>query len=219
MLSLRKSIDILFEEKRVTMALVTVWLIATCIIFSSLGAFHMQFMTLGPSAHTVFMGMVIDDWYKWCALSTFSFLNTGVNEFLDSALSPWFLNTVQDHKTKFLPYSKLTCLVITQVFTVYSHIMSVFWIFLFFSQLDFLLIRLLADLIVTHYVTYRFMENKTVDALSYTRERCTQHAMDMLDENTRQAEGVIFINDEEMCANIPVKPPVTHKGYTAMQSA
>ena len=136
-----------------------------------------------------------NDWWKWSALATFSFFNTAVNEFLDSALSPWFVNTVQDHKTRFLPYSKFTCLVITQMFTIYGHIMSVFGIFLFFSQLDFLLIRLVADLIVNHYVTYRFMANKTVDPVSYARERFSEHVRDVrcVDTGVKSMDDVTLL--------------------------
>lgn len=58
-----------------------------------------------------------------------------------------------------------------QLFTLYTHVMGVFGIFLFFSQVDFLLIRLAADLIVSHYVTIRFMEQKRVDPVMYSRDR------------------------------------------------
>lgn len=88
-------IDVLFENKVATTCLVVAWMLFTCCLFYSLGAFHMQFMTFGPSAHTTFMGMVIDSWVKWGALACFSFLNTAMNEFLDSALAPWFTNTIQ----------------------------------------------------------------------------------------------------------------------------
>lgn len=43
--------------------------------------------------------MVIDNWFKWGCLAVFSFLNTAVNEFLGSALVPWFTNTIMDHKS------------------------------------------------------------------------------------------------------------------------
>ena len=164
-------VDVLFENKIATTFLVVAWMLFTCCLFYTLGAFHMQFMTFGPSPHTTFMGMVIDTWVKWAALACFSFLNTAMNEFLDSALAPWFTNTIQDHKTKYLPYPKMTCLAIVQLFTLYTHVMGVFGIFLFFSQVDFLLIRLAADLIVSHYVTIRFMEPKRVDPVMYSRDR------------------------------------------------
>lgn len=59
--------------------------------------------------------------------------------------------------------AQVTCLAITQVHTAYCHIMGVFGIFLLFSQIDFLLVRMFADLLVNHYTTMKFMDGKRVD--------------------------------------------------------
>ena len=155
-------LDRLFEDKRYTTVLLVGWMFTSVTIFWWLGAFHVQFMTFGPSNKTVFMGLVIDNWTKWLFLATFSFCNTCVNEFLGSALGPWFTNTVQDQKCQTLPYSKFTCLAIAQIFTIYEHVMSVFGIFLMFSQIDFMLLRMLADLLVNQYSMNRFMLNKII---------------------------------------------------------
>jgi hypothetical protein len=80
---------------------------------------------------------------------------------MSDALGPWILNTITDHKTRFIPYSKWICLGITQTWSVYCNIMSVFSIFLAMSQIDFVLIRMLADLSVNAYTTTKFMRNKT----------------------------------------------------------
>ena len=156
------TIRLLFEDKRYTMILLVSWMIIACVIFYQLGAFHMHFMTFGPSEQTIFMGMIIDTWHKWYCLAAFSFVNTATNEFLGSALMPWwvlvcilwkrhaetncvesfrFQNTIQDHKCKYIPYSRSTCISIVAAFDVYTHVMSIFGIYLLFSQIDFLIIR------------------------------------------------------------------------------
>lgn len=89
------TVKLFFHDKRFTVGLLFVWMFVTCTIFSFLGAFHNQFMTLGPSENTVFMAMKINTWHKWYALATFSMLNTTVNEFIASSLVPWFQNTIQ----------------------------------------------------------------------------------------------------------------------------
>lgn len=71
------------------MVLLVVWMVSSCLIFWLLGAFHVHYMSVGPSAESAFMGMTIDNWWKWSALAVFSFLNTAINEFLGSALIPW----------------------------------------------------------------------------------------------------------------------------------
>ncbi len=85
----------LFDDKRWTVGLLLAWMIAVCIIFYVLGAFHMNYMHIGPGEDTVFMGLKIDSWGKWSALAIFSFLNTCINEFISNALGPWFLNSLQ----------------------------------------------------------------------------------------------------------------------------
>lgn len=180
--------------------LLTGWMFLSCILFQYLGAFHIQFMTFGPSDATIFMGMPINTWGRWTFLAMFSFSNTAINVFLSNALGPWMQNTIQvsvslfsrssacqcwmasmhalffqltllkktqDHKCVTLPYKKQVCFFICQMECFYSHIMSIFGIFLFFSQLDFLLIRTAADLIVNGYSTVRFMKHKTVDPDMY----------------------------------------------------
>lgn len=159
-----------FDDKRYTSVLLIAWGVITCTVFYILGAFHTHFMTFGPSEKTVFMGMTINNWSKWHCLAQFSFWNTAVNEFLGSALIPWFTNTIQDQKTKYLPYSKMACIHITNIYCVYTHIMSVFGIFLFFSQVDFLLIRMVADLLVSIVTTMWWCQNKTVDPVKYELE-------------------------------------------------
>jgi hypothetical protein len=163
-------VRLLFEDKRYTMVLLVVWMVISVTVFYQLGAFHMHFMTFGPSPKTVFMGMVIDTWNKWYCLAIFSFFNTATNEFLGSALVPWFQNTIQDHKCKYIPYSKSTCMSIVVLFDLYTHVMSIFGIYLLFSQIDFLIIRCVADIFITMLTTAWFMQHKTTDIDAYTAE-------------------------------------------------
>lgn len=85
----------LFDDKRYTVGLLLVWMVTVCTIFYFLGAFHMNYMHVGPSSETVFMGLKIDNWTKWSSLAVFSFFNTCINEFISNSLAPWFLNSLQ----------------------------------------------------------------------------------------------------------------------------
>lgn len=154
-------VDALFDDKRVITFFLMVWLSIVLLVFKDIGLLDTKFMALGPSESTVFMGVVLNTWYKWGLVASFTFINTSVNDFVSDALSPWILNTITDHKTRFIPYSKPICVLITQTWSVYCNIMSVFGIFLAMSQIDFVLIRMVADLIVNAYTTTKFLRNKT----------------------------------------------------------
>lgn len=157
-------LESLFEDKRLTCVMMMSWLLIILVVYGFSGAtdHHGQFLHIGPSDQTVVMGVVIDTWPKWHVLAALAFLKTAMNEFVGAAIDPWIINTVQDEKTTTLPYSKTTCLVIVQLYTIYGHIMSVFGIALLLSQVDFLVLRVLADLIVTTFAMYRFMLHKRV---------------------------------------------------------
>jgi hypothetical protein len=94
-------------------------------------------------------------------------LSTCMIDFFSDSLSPFFINTIQYHKTRYLPYSKSTCYIILQLWSTYCCLMSIFSIGLLMSQIDFLLIRLLADLIVNTFTTFKFLKNKEYNRRLY----------------------------------------------------
>ena len=160
-------LDRLFDDKRVAVVVLMVWLVAVLIVFKDIGLLDTQFMHFGPSANAKFMGVVLDTWYKWGMVAGFTFLNTMVNDFMSDAISPWLLNTLTDHKTRYIPYSKWVCLCISQGWSVYCNVMGLFGLFLAMSQVDFVFIRMCADLSVNSYTCMKFMRNKTHCAQRY----------------------------------------------------
>lgn len=189
-------VRLFFDDKRYTMILLLMWMFAACTVFFYLGAFHMHFMTFGPSAETIFMGMTIDTWSKWYCLAIFSFINTSTNEFLGNALMPWFQNTIQDHKAKYLPYSRATCMSIILLYDLYSHVMSIFGIYLLFSQIDFLIIRCIADMCITMLTTSWFMQHKTTDPALYMAE--VQHTRVPDANDNEDFEGKKLLSKSEV---------------------
>ena len=170
-------IDALFDDKRVVAVTLVCWLLLVLAVFKEIGMLDSKFMTLGPSKDTVFMGVVLDSWYKWGLVAAFTFVNTSVNDFMSDAISPWSLNTSTDHKTRYVPYRKLVCLAITQIWSAYCNIMSVFAIFLAMSQIDFVLIRMAADLTVNAYTTTKFMRDKTFCPEQYRKTQTSEQEM------------------------------------------
>jgi len=158
-------INQIFADKRQTTILMLLWLTVAVTIYASCANIEEnEFLHMGPSNSTKIMGVVIDSWAKWYTVSVLAFVKTGMNEFIGDSIGPWVINTIQDEKTKMLPYSKRVCILIVEMYTVYSHVMAVFGLALMLSQIDFLIVRVMADMIVTAYSLNRFMANKTVDA-------------------------------------------------------
>lgn len=177
-------VDKIFDDKRLGIGFLFTWLIIVITVFYNIGLLSDQYMNIGPSNQTVFMHIVLDTWYKWGMVALFTALNTCINDFMSDAISPWLLNTVTDHKTQFLPYPKIQCLLISQMWTMYCGIMGVIGVMIILSQVDFVLIRLFCDLMVSFYTNYKFMQNKIYDRHRYYEMHGTHHDPDMCTEGS-----------------------------------
>jgi hypothetical protein len=160
----------IFEDKRITISVLMVWLVVALVGFQSIDLFHTQFMTFGPSPETKLMTLTIDTWGKWSMVAITSFVSTCISDFTGDALIPWVTNCVQDYKAKYIPYSKITIYIILQLYAVYCNCASIFAISLMMSQIDFLMIRLAGDLLVNSFTTWKFLRHKIVDARLYELE-------------------------------------------------
>ena len=155
-----KVMDCMFDDKRLAVCVLMMWLVIVMTLFKDIGLLDTSFMSFGPSPTTKFMGVVLDTWYKWNMVAGFTLVNTSVNDFMSDAISPWLLNTITDHKSKYIPYPRYVCLLISQLWSIYCNLMSVFGMFLAMTQIDFVLIRMLADLTVNTYTNLKFMRFK-----------------------------------------------------------
>lgn len=141
-------------------------------------------MRMGPSPTLTYMGMLIDTMQRYMTVVGFVVVSTAINNFASDAISPWIQNTVMDHKSRTIPYSKFTIIFITQTWSLYCGTMSVASIALVFAQFDLIMIRLLVDLFVNQYTIRRFLAKKTHDPYRYHREYLNEDETDVLTEDT-----------------------------------
>ena len=162
------SLDAIFDDKRVLAVLIAGWTTAICVIFVCIMIDdESPFLSFGPNAQTVLFGFKLDTWTKWVCVALYTFVSTCIADFTSDSVGPWITNTIQDHKNMYLPYSKWTCVCIVQTFSMYAIIMGTIHLFVALSQIDFMLMRMFADLLVNYYTTKRFMQFKQVDAKKY----------------------------------------------------
>ena len=162
------SLDAIFDDKRVLAMLIACWTFAICIIFVCIMVDdESPFLSFGPNPQTVLFGFKLDTWTKWGCVAMYTFVSTCIADFTSDSVGPWITNTIQDHKNMYLPYQKWTCVCIVQTFSMYAIIMGTIHLFVALSQIDFMLMRMSADLLVNYYTTQRFMQFKQVDAEKY----------------------------------------------------
>ena len=158
----------LFDDKRLLMFALLVWtLISSSVFIYIMIEDNSKFLLFGPNKVNKLMGVKLDSWFKWWVTAIYTFISTAIAAFAGDSLLPFINNTIQDHKTVYIPYSKGMCLMIIQIFTVYAVIMSVIGMFVALTQVDFMLIRIAADILVNHYTTFWFLRNKKVDEKQY----------------------------------------------------
>lgn len=162
-----RCIDFIFDDKRLGVTCLMLWLVLVIGLFYDIGLFKGQYMWCGPSAETQFMHITLDTWYKWNMVAVFTAVNTCINDFMSDSISPWLLNTVTDHKTKYLPYPKYQCLLISQLWSLYCGIMGIAGIMIALTQVDFVMIRITCDLLISFYTNYKFMRDKVYDRNKY----------------------------------------------------
>lgn len=160
--------EFFFNDKRITTLFIGIWsLICVAVFTSIMYADNSPFLNFGPSSKTELFGVKLDSWTTWWAVALYTFFSTAIAAFSSDSVVPWITNTIQDHKTEYIPYSKTTCLIIIQTFTFYAVTQSVIGLFVALTQVDFMLIRLLADWIVNHYTTFWFLKHKQVNVEKY----------------------------------------------------
>jgi hypothetical protein len=150
----------IFDDQRLMIMMVWAWLITVLAIFTEMGLMKSDFVRFGPSDTCKYVGITLDTWRKWTAVAIFSAMSSFWNDIAEESLEPFFINVIRDVKGRYIPFSKLTCHLITQLWTVYAAIMSLFALYTYFSQLDFMIIKLLVGMVVQWFATYRYLRNK-----------------------------------------------------------
>ena len=152
--------SIMFNDKRITALVLTVWLISIIVIFSSLGVWRSNFFRFGPSPSLHFMTIAIDTPGEWVMLALYCFVDTLVKTFGHDSIVPWLIHTLSDPKCRTLPYRRPVCLAVMEVYYAYVHVSGMFKFFLSLTQFDFVLINMCADMAMKVYSYNSFMENK-----------------------------------------------------------
>jgi hypothetical protein len=58
-------LDRVFDDKRLAITVLMVWLVVVLFSFNTIGLFHSDFMRFGPSPTTKIMTITIATWHDW----------------------------------------------------------------------------------------------------------------------------------------------------------
>jgi hypothetical protein len=175
-----------FDDQRLMVLVVWIWLGTVLAIFTEMGLLQSEFVRFGPSESCKYVGITLNTWRKWGAVAVFSAMSSFWNDIAEESLEPFFINVIRDVKGRYIPFSKLWCHLVTQLWTIYASIMSIFGLYTYFSQIDFMIIKLVVALAVQWFATYRYLRNKECEPAKFA-QYFRQHD-EIPDDNALQAD-------------------------------
>lgn len=118
------------------------------------------YFTWGPPI--TFFSRQITDSTTFYTLLMLTFFHQIITNWIAEVIYPWVINTIQNPKVDVLDYSKATCLTIINFNSLYNQLHLAYLISGITSQVSFLAVLVLADLITLTYVNWHYMIGKTV---------------------------------------------------------
>lgn len=147
------------SDVRVAGVVVTLWSIAVVILVSAFGLSNSKFFRFGPGETVHFFGNPVDDWIKYSGIVFYVSVQQLVQTYGLNTITPWILNTIQNPNVKTLDESNGVVMAITVMWYFYLWTSRIISIQILLSQIDFLLLILLVDEIMTVLATKFFYLN------------------------------------------------------------
>lgn len=149
-----------------TLGVANATIVISCVIvFVVTTAPYTNFTILGPSPTIVVAGFVIDTWTRWSSVMVFAILSQISVCISVNTLDPYITNVVRDHKaTRIVSDTQTYGIVLLK--TSYDWILGILNTNLWVTfQVQFLVVGLLTDLVVTSIMTNRFLREKKRETL------------------------------------------------------
>ena len=117
-----------------------------------------------------FMGTTVDDYPTYFTLLGLFFAHQLINNWVNDVTYPWIINSVQDPKSDSTGYSRSTSLLIVNMFALYSQLDVLFIISGVMSQLTFILVLMLANMISATIINWQYLKKKCLYPIIRDRE-------------------------------------------------
>ena len=157
----------LFEDRQLCALCFFLWGFGVVAMLVAAGVTRSKFVSFGPSDHTHFLDFKIDTWFKWRLVASFTALDSTAWELAHDTIMPWAMNTLCDEKCNVLPYSRGTCILIVESYHLHGMVLGAFGFFISLTQLDLVLIKGLAHMVVRVWCNWQYMKGKIVAVEGY----------------------------------------------------
>ena len=141
----------------------TTWTVFVISSIYMLGGFSSNFLAFGPVKENPvkFMGILIDSWFKVFFIIGFTFVNKLINSWATNIMSDWEKNTFYNSAVTKIKENKITALLMQHVFNMILWVNMIINLELTLTrQLQFILPKIIADLMTNWIIASRKLENK-----------------------------------------------------------
>jgi len=140
---------------------IILWILITiaCMIFIVANNNKSHIFQFGPNEELVIVGICIDSYDKYFFVVSFCFINSGIRVLNINVLHPWIINIVQDIKNidyvdEFKSYE------LSYIHAIYNWFDFFMYMNILMSQIDMLIVEVMADLIITTILTKYYLSTK-----------------------------------------------------------
>jgi hypothetical protein len=112
-----------------------------------------------------FFGEDIVDDRTFYMLLILIFIHQIVNNCVNSIVYPWIINSVQDPKNKIMEYGKWKSLLLVNLFDIYSQIDVILLVMGITSQISFVVVIIIANIITSTFINYKYIKYKEYDEI------------------------------------------------------
>jgi hypothetical protein len=145
------------QEIRVA-RLITLWMASIVAVMGFVASDNPIFQ-FGPNENLYILNVAIDTPAKYAVVVTVCFVNSGIRTMNHNILQPWIINVIQD-KTNATRISYSQSYELSFVYTIYNWFDFFLYMNILLSQIDMLLVEVIADLIVTFFLTTDYVRSK-----------------------------------------------------------
>ena len=129
--------------------LTTLWTVFICIVMFNFEIFGNDFLHIGPSDNITFFSKQINTWSKWSILMIYAIVSQILRTYGENIIHPWIYNTLQNKDVLIENYTYFQSQYISICSTIHCWMDWVININLSMLQIDFFVMSLLMDAIVT----------------------------------------------------------------------
>lgn len=139
-----------------------VWVTSIVVFISyawSKGIIAGDFFNVGPNDNFILFNITINTYSKYFLVIVFCFLNSCIRKLDMNILQPWITVKVQNNITNKRQSSISKAFIVSNISGIYVWIDFIIYMNLLFSQIDVVLVEIVADVLILNLSTYYYMFN------------------------------------------------------------